>query len=165
MKRSSILLFWACLLFVACQNEGKQARDESSMDSMSENLTDFGITANKLPYVVQFDERTQNLSLVQTSKIREKLKASDMVRLLNAKYARLQLQLIRTSQDTAFLKIDDANQLTQSMGSAGAQAYLAELTFALTEVSGIKHVKLDFQEGDHAMPGVYQRSDFQDLIK
>ena len=74
------------------------------------------------------------------------------------------LDLVKEGMDIVFVKIDDANKLTQGMGSTGAESYLAELTFSLTELKGIKAVNVNFQEGDHAMPGVYTRDDFKDLL-
>jgi hypothetical protein len=50
--------------------------------------------------------------------------------------------------------------LTQDRGSSGAQDYLAEVTFTLTENPGIKSVNFIFQAGDHAMPGTYSRENF-----
>jgi hypothetical protein len=41
--------------------------------------------------------------------------------------------------------------------------FLAEATFALTEIEGIKAVNFNFQEGDHAAPGTYTRNDFDKL--
>lgn len=50
------------------------------------------------------------------------------------------------------------------MGTTGAQAYLAELTYSMTEVPTVKYVNFDFQEGDHASPGVYQKIDFENKL-
>jgi len=32
----------------------------------------------------------------------------------------------------------------------------------MTEISGINNVSLDFEEGDHASPGIFTRESFKD---
>jgi spore germination protein GerM len=60
----------------------------------------------------------------------------------------------------AFVEIINAEQVTQSMGSSGAQDYLASVTYSLTENRQIKKVNFIFEEGDHAVPGIYTRESF-----
>lgn len=50
------------------------------------------------------------------------------------------------------------NPLTQQMGSAGAESFMISTSFSLTELEGINNVSFDFEEGDHARPGVYNRN-------
>ena len=78
----------------------------------------------------------------------------------NKAYSRIRLDLVKTSHDTIYLKIDDAEFLTQQMGSSGAILYLAAVVYNLTELTGIKYVTLNFEEGDHARPGTYNRKSF-----
>lgn len=78
----------------------------------------------------------------------------------NKAYSRIRLDLVKTSHDTIYLKIDDATFLTQQMGSSGSILYLAAIVYNLTELAGIKYVTLDFEEGDHARPGTYNRDSF-----
>ena len=65
--------------------------------------------------------------------------------------------------DTIITRIPDAIQLTQNIGTSGAESYLAEATFSLTEIPTIKAVKIEFEEGDHAMPGTFTRATFKDF--
>lgn len=74
------------------------------------------------------------------------------------------LDFVRASKDTVFVRIYDANNLTQRMGSTGAFGYLAEATFSLTELPGINLVHFEFEEGDHASPGLYKRDSFQNKL-
>jgi hypothetical protein len=53
--------------------------------------------------------------------------------------------------------VSDDLQLTQGMGSSGAQAYLQVVLYSLTSLPGIDCVDFDFVEGDHARPGIYCR--------
>lgn len=76
----------------------------------------------------------------------------------------LHLELLRIAQDTVYISIPDASYLTHGMGTTGAFAIMTEVTYSLTEVPGIAFVSFDFEEGDHAVPGVYQRSDFDNKL-
>jgi hypothetical protein len=70
------------------------------------------------------------------------------------------VKLLNVVNHTASVEVINAEYLTQRMGSSGAQAYLASVTFTLTENPQIKKVNFIFEEGDHAMPGIYSRKDF-----
>jgi hypothetical protein len=50
--------------------------------------------------------------------------------------------------------------LTQRIGSTGAEEFLAAATFTLTEYDNIQFVHFIFEEGDHAAPGLYSREHF-----
>ncbi len=71
------------------------------------------------------------------------------------------VKLLNVKDHTASVEVINAEYLTQKMGSSGAQAYLASVTFTLTENPHIKKVHFIFAEGDHAMPGTYTREDFK----
>ncbi|XZF15047.1 hypothetical protein ACTHGU_02850 [Chitinophagaceae bacterium MMS25-I14] len=62
-----------------------------------------------------------------------------------------------------YTAIADSHILTQQMGSTGAAQYLAEAIINLTAVKGIDFVKIDFEEGDHAAPGIWSRKDYEDV--
>jgi hypothetical protein len=85
----------------------------------------------------------------------------DIVDALNYKYPQIKLEWVKQEGNIVFLKIEDADYLTRESGTVGARAYLAELTYSLTELDGISKVNLSFKEGDHARPGVYEREDFK----
>jgi hypothetical protein len=85
-----------------------------------------------------------------------------VITFVNSLYPNVQLVFIKTSGDTVFLKIPEAAYLTQQMGSAGPTMYFANAVYNLTEIPGIKYVHVDFEEGDHAQPGTYNRDNFTD---
>ena len=76
----------------------------------------------------------------------------------------LHLELVKQSGDTIFVHIPDPFHLTQSSGSTGAEEYMATMIYNLTEIPGIKYVHFDFEEGDHAQPGLYARDSLQQGI-
>lgn len=76
--------------------------------------------------------------------------------------AKVQLVFVKTSGDTAYVKIPDAAYLTQQMGSSGPRLFLSGVVYTLSSLPGINYVNFDFEEGDHAGPGTYSRESFKD---
>lgn len=108
-------------------------------------------------------ELDQKLGLVMkktTPVSNDSLTASNMIHMLNQQHPEIKLDLLKVSGDSIFTAIKKSTYLTQQMGSSGADAYLAEVTYNLTELTGINYVDIRFKEGDHAQPGVYSRTDF-----
>jgi hypothetical protein len=89
------------------------------------------------------------------------LTAANLIALLNTKTENVQILLKKISTDSIFISIPNSEYLSQRMGSSGAEALMAETVFTLTELKGIRFVDFDFTEGDHAVPGTYQRKDFR----
>ena len=80
---------------------------------------------------------------------------------MNNNWPHVQLEIVKTSGDTLFIKIPQSTYLTQQMGSSGSITYLAEAVYNLTEIPGIHYVNFDFEEGDHAQPGTFNRDSFK----
>ena len=161
MKLQRFLVLLIMVTFIACRNEAEQEAEQVDSTNVAAETSQ---EVKTVPYNVELDEKTQALNIVKSNESVEGASAADIVSALNRKHSGIKLDLVKAGNDTVFVKIDDANKLTQGMGSTGAESYLAELTFSLTEIKGIKAVNINFQEGDHAMPGVYTRNDFKDLI-
>lgn len=94
------------------------------------------------------------------SPVVDSLSVTSVTGYINGEDSNIQLEYVKTSGDTVFLKIPDAEYLTQRMGSSGPTMYLAGVVYNFTEIPGIKYVNLDFEEGDHAQPGTYSRENF-----
>ena len=90
----------------------------------------------------------------------DSLTTTNIINKLNELYPEIQLHFIRVSNDSIFVNINKSKYLTQQIGSSGAEAYLAEVTYNLTELEGINFVDIKFKEGDHATPGTYTRLGF-----
>ncbi len=90
----------------------------------------------------------------------DSLTTGSLVQVLNNLHPNVELSYVKTSGDTIFVKINKSTYLTQRMGSSGAEAYLADATYNLTELAGINFVDINFKMGDHAEPGTYSRTDF-----
>jgi len=89
------------------------------------------------------------------------LSPAGVVMFMNNNFPHVQLTIVKTSGDTLFLKILQSTYLTQQMGSSGPESYFAEAVYNLTEIPGIHYVNFDFEEGDHAQPGTFNRENFK----
>lgn len=97
---------------------------------------------------------------------KDSLHYDNLINILNSKYSeKVKLDFVRLSNDTIFVKIKNSEYLTQGMGTTGADEYMIEATFTLTELSEIQFVNYDFEFGDHASPGTYNRKYYLDWIK
>lgn len=81
---------------------------------------------------------------------------------INKIYPQFKLALSSVSNDTVFTSVDNADQLTENIGSFGANEYLATVVINLTTLKNINFVSIDFRPGNHAMPGVYSKNNYQD---
>lgn len=117
-----------------------------------------------LPYVVNYDDATGRLEIEENPVAdTTSLNSDQLVLALKNKYPEINLRIGDRKQDTLDIHIDDATYLTQSIGSAGAEAFLIEATYGFTAIDSIKVVNFVFKPGDHAMPGPYDRKYFKDF--
>ena len=122
-----------------------------------------------------------DLKLIRTDRNFEKVKkASDVILKLNHRFqkeyhmpsddqyylAPPQLKYQKLEGDTLYVKLENAEYVTQKLGTTGGQLFMAIATFTLTEVEGVKNIYFDFEEGDHASPGQYSRTyeEFQQFL-
>ncbi len=153
MKLFTILILF-CFLFTACNNKADQPVAD-------------GDTANLAPLVYSWqaslNDSSGKLEVKKSDAIGpDSLSIPAVIAYLNTTNTNVQLTFVKTSGDTVYLKIPDAMYLTQQMGSSGPTIYLAQAVYNLTEVPGIRYVNLDFDEGDHASPGTFDRESFKD---
>jgi hypothetical protein len=84
-----------------------------------------------------------------------------MLKALNSKWPTVQLVLNKISNDTVYIGIPESEYLTQRMGSTGAETFLVNALYNLTEINVINFVTFDFVEAYHLMPGTFSRDDFK----
>lgn len=77
-----------------------------------------------------------------------------------------QITFKKIEGNTLYVKLENAEYVTQRMGSAGANEFMALATFSLTDIKGVQFVDFEFEEGDHARPGKYSRDsgEFKELL-
>lgn len=90
---------------------------------------------------------------------------NELIRILNKRYNEPKIKFIDLTNDTIKIKIENDEFLTERMGSAGAECFLGETVFTLTETETIKYVNIEMDYGSHASPEVYSRINFKDLLK
>lgn len=116
-------------------------------------------------WIYDFNQETEEFEIKQLRTVDSNTLSGEMLeKIINKMYPRVQINFIRTSNDTAFISIPDSQVLTQQMGSAGAESFMISTTYSFTELNGIKYVSFDFTEGDHARPGVYSRNSWDENI-
>lgn len=101
-------------------------------------------------------EKKKNPALAAPS-----LPVDSLIKGLNEYYENVFLEKVKQGGDTLYTVIRESEHLTQRMGSTGSEIYVADVVLNLTSVPGIKYVKIDFKEGDHAQPGVWTAANFK----
>ena len=161
---------FAVCLIAACNSN----QNETVKTPPEEEVTDTVSADNSVDSMRTIINRSMIWSVQPQDSSRQKLKAPDssqiktysstqLINLLNKNFPGIQLDFIKVSHDTMYVKIPDSNRLTNGIGDTGAQNYLASVTYTLTEMQGIDYVNIDMESGDHAEPGVYSRDDFKNL--
>ena len=148
---------------IASCNTKKSEKEEVKADTTSISIkpdTTAIITDSHYFWTSELDQKQGLVMKKEMPVSKDSLTADYMLSRLNSIYPEVQLELIKTSNDSIFVKIRKSTYLTQQMGSSGAEAYLAEVTYNLSELKDIRFVDIKFKEGDHASPGTYSRTDF-----
>lgn len=148
-------LILAVIFFASCNNNADKKAVEAEIDSAD-------LPQSRFVWMAGLSDSTGRLEIKQvTAEDAGPLTIPGIVSYLNQTNPEITLQFLRTSNDTVFLKIEDATYLTQRMGSSGPETYLATVIYNLTELPGTRYINLDFEEGDHASPGTFERLTFK----
>jgi hypothetical protein len=115
---------------------------------------------------VDFDTILNREYLVRGSMIDSISKSpNELIEILNKRPSKCKIEYIETAGDTLKIRILDDKYLTEQMGTLGAECYMAETVFTLTESDLIQFVRFDMDHGSHAGPGSYSRNDYLRMIK
>ena len=138
---------------------GDSESSSTSTDSIA-NTSDAVVEPKVSSVTWKYDAEAD--SMVQLA-VPDRLSIDQVLADLNKQYQSMQLDLVKTSGDTVFVKMNDVTLLSQ-MGSSGNYGVLAEIVYSLTEVRPFQFVHLDFEELDHATPGLYDRERFNNKL-
>lgn len=157
-----LLIALLTVLFLAnCQSE--KSNDKQELPRQATTIPETEKTLD-VPWIAVFNDSTELLEIKRNPAARPgNLNEQDIIDALNLKYPEIRIGAVSRNEDTAIVEIKDANFLTEEMGSAGARAFLAEATYSLTEVEGIKAVDFRFKAGNHATPGLLSRASFENF--
>lgn len=151
--KNYILILFVSALAISCGNNKSGQPEGDGQDTLAA-LYSWEATLNDSTGKLQVNKKEQPGP--------DSLTAPAVIAFLNKKNPNVQLQFLRVSGDTLYIRIPEANYLTQQMGSTGPVLFFAESVYNLTEIPGIHYVNYDFAEGDHAQPDVLNRDSFKD---
>lgn len=161
--KKSCLIFVLIAAIASCNSNEPDKNKTTPADTIASAAKTDTASAKTDSHYFWTSELDQKNGLVmkKTSPIsKDSLTAENMIQMMNNLYPEIQLNFIRVSNDSIFVKINKSDYLTEQSGSSGAESYLAEVTYNLTELNGINFVDIRFKQGDHASPGTYSRTDF-----
>ncbi len=166
-KLNNFLKFIILILFtftIACIDSKKE--NEEDILLLEEDTTDVeeAIIDENDPSVWIYDYDA-DIPVKNREVHKDDFSVEQWIDFLNANNEKVQLEFVKQSGDTLFVKIPESAVLTQQMGTTGADGYLSVATYTLTEFPGVNYVHFDFEEGDHAMPGIYSRQYYVDRNK
>lgn len=151
----TIISFGVILNYSCFQDTDKNKSTED--DSVNHNMVDSLTSVGDDVVLWEYDAQGDSMIKHETP---DNISISGIVSSFNSRYDSIPLEVVSVAKDTVFLKISNAIYLSQRMGTTGANGYMSELVFSLTELPGIRLVDLDFEVGDHASPGLYDRNSF-----
>lgn len=160
MKTAFISLGIAFLI-IGCSTTQQDDKKAIDTDEEREIVSESSVVydPSEAIWSYEFNQQTGESEVQQLRPVdRDALTGEALERIINKSWPGVQIKFIRTSNDTAFISIPDSQVLTQQMGTAGAQSFMISTTYSITELKGINHLAFDFEEGDHGVPGVYNRS-------
>jgi hypothetical protein len=150
------------LLLIGCNtwDRGENITDDTSTTEGIDSLTavPHPVASTEAIWHYTFNEQNSKYEIKKIRQIKpEDLNGVILEKIINKSYPKVQVIFLRTSNDTAFITVPLSKALTQQMGSFGAENFLVVTTYTFTELKGISYVAIDFEEGDHAIPGIYSR--------
>jgi len=161
MKKIIYIILMAS--FMACNTKEKEPENitilEQETDSVVVEETKLSFNPESKLYVWKSSPdytKTKNPQLSNNM-----LNADSLIKGLNELNENVLLQKIKISGDTVYTEIKNSQFLTESMGSTGAEMYVADVVLNLTEVPGIKYVNIQLVEGSHMQPGTWAKDNFK----
>lgn len=148
----------------SCLDKGGKWNHDLKKCERYYNLDSIEIT--KLYWYSDFDS-VQNKEFLIKGKLLDSLSQSpnELVRILNRRQSKCKIECINILADTIIIRILDEEYLTEQMGTTGADCFMAETVYTLTENELIKFVRFEMDYGSHAGPGLYSRKDYERMIK
>ncbi len=88
-----------------------------------------------------------------------------LIDILNMRPSNCKIDYVKLTGDTLIIRILDDEYLAEQMGTFGADYYMAETIYTLTENDLINFVRFEMNFGSHAGPGLFCRKDYERMIK
>lgn len=152
------LLFLIAGVFSCNNNQEDKKMQESESTNTNPDSTS---AVSDAAYFWEAKDINGKLEMQKIRKIpADSLNYNAVIGLVNSYYPDIKLVPAGLSNDTLAIKVENSDYLTNRMGSTGAETYIKELIYNLTELKDIHYIDLRFKRGNHADPGIYTRADF-----
>lgn len=112
-----------------------------------------------------FDKKL-NVEYLKRGKMLDSISQSpnELIEILNHRPAKCKIEYLDLLGDTIVIQILNDEYLTEQMGTTGANCFIAETIYTLTENDSIGFVRIKMDYGSHASPGLYSRGDYKDMV-
>ena len=90
---------------------------------------------------------------------------NELIEILNMRLSKCKIEYVEIIGDTLKIRVLEDEYLTEQMGTSGADCYMAETIYTLTENDLIQFVRFEMDYGSHADPGLYCRKNYERMIK
>jgi len=124
------------------------------------------IEISKLYWHSDFDKKL-NTEFLKKGEMLDSLSKSpnELIKILNRRPEKCKIEYQSIIGDTIIIRITNDEILTEQMGTTGAECFMAETIYTLTESDLIKYVRFEMDFGSHASPGLYSRNDYKNMIR
>lgn len=145
-------------LVLSCNNSTEENLQSETLKADTKVESNLNYNPNDALWGYQFDAQINDFKIVKLRQFSsDTLTTKSIESIINKTWPKVQIQFLKSSNDTVYLSIPQSEVLTQQMGSSGASHFIGSTIYSFTELKGIKYVSFDFEEGDHAAPGVFGR--------
>jgi hypothetical protein len=160
-----LILFLLPAVLLACTNNANESSTSDTTGVAASELRPSELTAQEQKmkreqyYIWEVD--ADKKTITKNPQLQpEFFDVDTLIAGLNEMYPEITLEKKGLRNDTLYTAIKNAEYLTNRMGSLGSEQYIAQAVINLTSVEGIKFVRIDFTEGNHAAPDVWSREQF-----
>ena len=129
-------------------NEKRKARIEQLTNGYPTGIWECDNNADRIIFKQEIKNPTLNEIIAKLNEANDSYKEPIII-------------FLKQDKNNVYVTVNDSEQLTERMGSAGANCYLGEVVYSITSINGINAVMFEFEEGSHAAPGKYRRIDFE----
>ncbi|MEO6302684.1 MAG: hypothetical protein ABIP51_05890 [Bacteroidia bacterium] len=160
------LILLVILILTACHGGNNNANTVDTVtteniyiDTIADLRSDESTGSAELFWKIEFENKTKKKNPHFTN---YHLNIDSLIKGLNEKFPDIKIEKVKLGHDTLYTEIKDSHYLSENMGTSGASFYIAEAVLNLTSLKGVNFVKIDFEEGSHASPDIWNKKDFDD---
>ena len=168
MKRQ-VLYIGLLITTFGCNNDAKEPTHNSnsesviSADTIKDSENSMIHDSHSALWAYDFDESTNDFKPIKLREFNyDTLTPVGIEKIINKTWPKVQIKYLKINNDTIVISIPKSEVLTQQMGTTGADQFMISTTYSFTELTDVNYVKYEFEMGDHANPGVYDRESWNE---